>query len=152
MSLLPSAPSLTRRPGYLPDGYRLARVAYDQGDGFRGRPTELIQSYVRAGDPSSAKPLQVLVSRSMRTMSSTEGHVAERIKVRSLTGSASVAEYAEYQDGLWSPLSSGSAYWDTSDAHSLVLGLNGMTIGIRGSREAGISRRELIRIAESMAY
>ncbi|HKT13098.1 MAG TPA: hypothetical protein VJW77_14850 [Terriglobia bacterium] len=131
-------------PQYLPAGYELWRVYKDPDDGFRTGKAEV---EVRYQDPGCWTrkircDLQIFVSpMTQQPFSGTAGRSPEPLTIR--IGNRTVE--AQYCAGAGTNPQIGPNF------NVLVFPLGNFMIGIRGSKQGGVGRSELIRVAESLA-
>lgn len=144
-------------PSYVPHGYRLGGRFADLVDGFSGGSSEMALWYV---NPSASlylsRPLVVYIAPEPRF--SSLACTRQRLGIpTSLSLQSGRQVSATYHDGLWS-LPPEQRYdepprpliWDTRDVHSLTFVLDDLTIGIRASRVAGVTREALVSVANSL--
>jgi len=142
-------------PAYLPSGYRFSYATRRVQAGFRSKD-EVLLLY---GDPmlKTAYPFPFHVCMTKHpenafagTELATSADVLLTIRGLSIVG--------QYYDGMWLPTDSGTIRtpngqwltWDRSNGHMLVARINGITVGVRGYRLAGVSKSELLRVVESI--
>lgn len=150
-------------PTYSPQGYGLAEIYIDRPDGFGG-PGELAFWYVnRSNHVGLNNPLAVYVARQPQ-LTSLHGNREGQPAALAMVSGETVQ--AKYHDGFWVlaqdqrgplpdphfvlPNGAGVLIWETSNVHSLTFHLQGYTIFVRGSRLAGVSFEELLRVANSI--
>ena len=130
-------------PQYLPAGYELWRVYKDPDDGFRTGKAEV---EVRYQDPGCYARkircrLQIFVSpMTQQPFSGTAGRSPEPLTIR--IGNRTVE--AQYFAGAGANPQMGPNF------NVLVFPLDNFMIGIRGSKQGGVGRSEIIRVAESL--
>jgi hypothetical protein len=143
-------------PHYIPEGYSLIGEYMGDDDGFRTGKSEIKFAYL---SPEVFKkrifgPLFVFVSpMTDNFFGGTEDAKPEVMELRI----GEVAVEARYFNGCWKPTPNGErilangkrATWDTSNLNSLVFPFDGFMIGIRGGKQGGVGRTELIKIASS---
>jgi hypothetical protein len=125
----------------------LIGVVTDAADGFGG-PAEVTLLYRNRKSPRGMQnPLMIVMSASpAHDFATIEGHPWKPVQVLMGTGETVPAKY---YDGMWNVVE-GQKVWNTDNAHSMVLTLRDLTIGIRASRAAGVSYEELLRVAGSL--
>jgi hypothetical protein len=127
-------------------GFQFERSYSGYWSGFRGGDAEEIFLYKNRSVPGwYRKPLIVAVT----AVVGKELHGAERhlgVEIVAPTSDGGVAAVF-YHDGSWRLDSSREQYWDTSDEHSAVAAANGITVGVRGYRSAGVTAEHLVEIA-----
>lgn len=143
-----------QEPPYIPSGYRLAwktegPVATDFIDNRAGKSYWYVS---QAGNAAYAYALSVHYSTSaVGPLMGTSGRDGEVVDV----GLAGLT--ASYHDGIWA-LGAGpyqrsdfgiTLHWETAVAHSLSVFGAGLAIAVRGSKIHGITRDELVRIAQA---
>lgn len=148
-------------PHYLPTGYQLVAQYTDRPDGFGGQP-ELALWYRNQTngpmDPDSfINPLAIYETRApqRKELGTMQQHAGTDV---TLTRNANQRSPAVCFDGQWmlpqgrqSSVQSTPLVCDTSNIHALVFTIGTLTIGVRGSRVAGITYDELVRVANSLA-
>ncbi len=153
-------------PRYLPVGYRLEEIYTGRTDGFGAAADQRAYWYKNPNHPLGYNnPLVVYVARQPKHTSLVPTRRGEPVVLSLPTGES---VQAEYHDGLWSrssagapnvardrqialPDGSGTLVWETGNPHSISFSAHGLTFGVRGARLAGIDRRELIRVANSVS-
>jgi hypothetical protein len=137
-------------PSYLPVGFQAGATHTDRLDGFGGGKTELALVYRRGSTTVAwSNPLTVYQAMTPQhdALATTEHRSPEAAQLLMRSGERVVASY---HDGMWQPAGSGLK-WMTASAHSLTFVFRGMRIGVRGSRLTGVTRDELVRVAQSLA-
>jgi hypothetical protein len=146
-------------PQYVPPGYVFNGAYRGEPDGFRTGKSEIKFAYLNLKVFRSHiwAPLFVFVSpMTDNFFGGTEDHAPELLRLR--IGVVTVE--ARYFDGCWKPTPDGErilangkrATWDASNLNSLVFPFDGYMIGIVGSKQGGVGRGELIKIAKSLTY
>jgi hypothetical protein len=149
------------KPEYIPSGFTLHNVVWDPPDGFGGGSEERVLVFSKGGlDAQTHRnvPLTIYTSTVKRHVFGTTAEAVPTVVSLHLSSGASTE--GEYFDGWWMSDPNGERvlsdqerlHWDTSDVHSLVFENAGMYVGIRGSRRKGISRDELIRVAQGLQW
>lgn len=136
-------------PRYVPSGFRWVRNYVGRVDGFKGQADEIAYWFVSKDPAAYARPLSVFHTASpQRELGATSNHVGGPV-VLTLRSGAQVTGI--YQDGMWWLNEDGTISWNNADAHSVSFAVAGRTVGVRGSRFAGVSYDELLRVAASVA-
>jgi hypothetical protein len=144
-------------PHYIPEGYFLLGEYRGVLDGFRTGESEIKLAYmsIKVNRRGIFGPLFVFVSpMTDNFFGGTQGAKPEVMELR--IGDVTVE--SRYFDGTWYRAPNGGTTlpngtrvtWNTSNMNSLVFPFDGFMIGIRGSKQAGVGRTELIKIASSM--
>ncbi len=139
-------------PRYLPADYQYITRYTDRLDGFGGGSEEVALWYTNPKNPLAfARPLAIYQTPAPRRagFATTAQRLATTVTLLAASGKAIAAKY---HDGCWiSPVGHPQPLaWDTNDVHSLTFTLGNLTIGLRGSRVAGVTKDELIRVASSL--
>ncbi|HET7215050.1 MAG TPA: hypothetical protein VFL79_15790 [Terriglobia bacterium] len=132
-------------PQYLPAGYELWKINRQPADGFRAGKAEIEIQYKdpECWDRKINCSLQVFVSPMTDTSFwGTTGRTPESLSLR--IGSRTVE--AQYFAGAGTNPQMGPNF------NVLVFPLDSFMIGIRGSKQGGVGRSEIIRVAESLEY
>lgn len=143
-------------PHYVPEGYSLVGEYRGEPDGFRTGDSEIKLAYL---NPKVTRklifgPLFVFVSpMTDNFFGGTENHTPELLKLQ--IGDETVQ--AKYFDGCWRQAPNGETIlpngtrvtWNTRNLNSLVFPFDGYMIGIVGSKQGGVGRAELIKMASS---
>lgn len=138
-------------PTYVPSGFRLTMRDSGRADGFRGTDETAWIFHKANNSLAYNRPLLVFqTSQPRRALSATAGRRGTTMRLSLTSGQAA---QAEYHDGWWrlSDDGSGKLIWDASDVHSVTLSVDGITVGVRGSRAVGVSREELFHIVGGLA-
>jgi hypothetical protein len=149
-------------PHYIPEGYFLLGEYRGVLDGFRTGESEIKLAYmsIKVNRRGIFGPLFIFVSPMTSNPfwygeSGTPAITPELVRLR-IGGEVTVE--GRYYNGSWKPTPDGErtlpnghrGTWDTSNLNSLVFPFDGFMIGILGSKQAGLGRTELIKIASSM--
>lgn len=151
---LPEIPAGYPRPAYLPVGYRYAQSIKGNRGGFRATD-EVMLLYGNTKAQVYPSGLQVFMARMPKnSFFGTERAPVTKIAL-SINGMPVVGEYYDGQwgfggNGIASAESIGEFSWDRSNMHVLVFDFGELKVGIRGFRIAGVSKSDLIRVAESI--
>lgn len=151
-----SASTAVPMPTYIPEGYSLLGVYRGEPDGFRTGNAEIKFAYL---NPTVIQhhiyaPLFVFVSpMTDNFFGGTENHTPELLKLQ--IGDETVQ--AKYFDGCWRQAPNGETIlpngtrvtWNTRNLNSLVFPFDGYMIGIVGSKQGGVGRAELMKMASS---
>jgi hypothetical protein len=146
-------------PHYIPEGYFLLGEYRGVVDGFRTGESEIKLAYMspKVNRRGIFGPLFIFVSpMTDNFFGGTQGAKPEVMQLR--IGDLTVE--ARYFDGTWYRAPNGGTTlpngtrvtWNTSNLNSLVFPFDGFMIAIRGSKQAGVGRTELIKIASSMEW
>lgn len=143
-------------PHYIPEGYSLIGEYKGEVDGFRTGESEIKLAYLspNVNRRGIFGPLFIFISP--MTDNHFGGTVDAKPEVMELR-IGDVTVEARYFDGAWNRAPNGETVlpngtrvtWNTRNLNSLVFALDGFMIGIRGSKQAGVGRTELIKIASS---
>jgi hypothetical protein len=145
-------------PQYLPAGYELWRTFKHPDDGFRTGESEVEVQYQ---DPAcwtrnTRCRLQVFVSpATQKPFSGTMGRSPEPVSLRIGTRTLE----AQYFKGVGTGRPGGGTLAEQSGGrleagnfNALVFRLDDFMIGIRGGKQRGVGRTELIKVAKSLTY
>lgn len=146
------------RPQYLPLGYELWRIYKDPADGFRTGKSEVEIEYRDPGcwtqkircsielfvSPMTDKPF------SGTAAGSPESH-SFRIGNRTVQAQYFKSMGTDFQPGANVPPGMPGSV-KSSNFNALVFPFGRFIIGIRGSKQGGADRSELIKVAESLTY
>lgn len=142
-----SGPLLT--PVYVPPGFRLVSTYFGRVDGFKGGADEVAYWFVSKDRAAFSRPLSIShAARPERPLFGTQNHAGAPVNLAMNSGATLKGRY---QDGIWWLNEDGSITWNNTDVHSITFALDGRTVGVRGSRLAGISYEELQKVAQSVA-
>jgi hypothetical protein len=148
-------------PHYIPEGYSLVGEYRGEPDGFRTGDSEIKLAYL---NPKVTRklifgPLFVFVSPMTSNSlwwaeSGTPAITPEQVTLR-IAGAVTVE--GQYYNGCWKPTPDGDrtlpngtrGIWNTNSLNSLVFPFDGYMIGIVGSKQGGVGRTELIKMASS---
>ncbi len=134
-------------PSYLPSGYRFYMQDRNRHDGMGG-DDEVALFYRDSTPPIGNRPLYVFQTYApTRPFFATEHRLGRAVMVPTATGSVP----GEYHDGFWvGPFTAAGGRWMNDDIHSIRFSSNGLTVAIRGSRYAGVTFDDLLRVAASL--
>ena len=140
-------PSHYPSPSMIPGGYTLFQIYSDRPDGFQGGSSEVAlwyrSPYIERG---YLFPLAIFLAPSPRTpFGGIKDGPAEIIEISS--NGTPVA--GQYYDGAWFK-APGGHLWRHDRTVALVMNAFGMEIGIRGFIRGGITRNELITVANAL--
>jgi hypothetical protein len=158
LNVSPAATPLLKsypQPHYLPSGYRVVRAITGPKSGFMPASGPL----TRVADDQLAllafhkrwhEPLHIFVKPAgdrELSLAGTRKHDPTGIDLALADGTTVPARY---HDGWWAKVDH-AVQWDTRSFHSVVFECRGYTVGIRGSRAAGVDFDELVHVAQSVA-
>lgn len=162
ISSRPMGTTIIPMPHYIPEGYSLIGEYRGDGDGFGTGESEIKIAYL---NPEVFKkrifgPLLVIVSpmTSNPFQYAESGTPAISPELLTLRIGGEVTVECRYYNGHWKSTPDGErtlpngirGTWDTSNLNCLVFPFDGFMIGIVGSKQGGVGRTELIRIASSI--
>lgn len=146
-------------PQYLPAGYELWTIKRPLVDGFGTGKAEIEVQYKDPGcwDKKIHCSIQVFVSpMTDRPFSGTAGRTPDKLSLR--IGSRTVeCQYFKGVERNSTPggrilLHGDEALVEAADFNALVFPYDRFMIGIRGNRQAGVGRSELVKVAKSLTY
>lgn len=148
-------------PTYLPPGYAFFMEDLERPDGFT--PTSQQSALVYRGPVLSENgltfPIMIFVAQlSGGRFGGTEGQTGELYPLAFQDGQISAATYF---DGMWELPRLMAAeqlattpqlpVWRRTNVHALVFQWHGLQVGIRASRQCGVTFDELIKVAASLS-
>lgn len=156
-SLPPDVAASLPFPTVLPSGFDFNRAVLNRPDGFRGGASEVALFYVRADSHTRPQNLIVFVA-SKPTREYIIGCVDRMPEQIEIVANDGRVLSTRYYDGAWVPARDGeyrhrsgaTLSWSFSATHSLIVEYNDLLVGIRGSRQHGIQKSDLLAMAASL--
>jgi hypothetical protein len=146
-------------PSYLPPEYRLWGSYLHRPDGFGGGDQEVSYWYRSTlAENAGRNALAIYATRwPTKPFGGTHEREGTPIEVTFVTGGSATATYF---DGAWRLDDRGTMpsrwpfplRWDSGNTHSLTLEWQGIHIGVRGRRKAGISMQDLVQVASGLRF